>query len=324
MMPHFVVIIAPETDAHAQVVAKRLEALDSQAIILDSALYPSQWRLTVGLSNNEPLDFTLEHDGIVLRKDEIAGVWWRRPRRYIAPDSVSESHFRQFIVSESSQAFQGWLHCLGNKVINPISADSIASYKILQLQSAAEVGLRIPKTLATNSPERVKPFCEANGNSTVFKPFTGTAWRFTGTQRLTEDAILHLDCVAYAPVIFQEEVKKIADIRVNIIDEEVFAITIRSKHRTPPLDWRMDPDCDHAPHKLPQEVESALRILIRKLGLRFGACDLALTQEGDYVFFEVNPGGQWLFAEITTGQELSWAFARALLKAPAKTILQGD
>ena len=46
-----------------------------------------------------------------------------------------------------------------------------------------------------------------------------------------------------------------------------------------------------------------------KLRLRFGECDLALTEGRDYVFFEVNPGGQWLFAEIMT----SVALARALL-----------
>ena len=50
------------------------------------------------------------------------------------------------------------------------------------------------------------------------------------------------------------------------------------------------------------------------LGLRFAACDLALTEEGEYVFFEANTGGQWLFAEIMADQEISWAFARALLR----------
>lgn len=50
-----------------------------------------------------------------------------------------------------------------------------------------------------------------------------------------------------------------------------------------------------------------------KLKLRFAACDLALCEDGEYVFFEANSGGQWLFAEIMVGQEISRAFARALL-----------
>lgn len=42
---------------------------------------------------------------------------------------------------------------------------------------------------------------------------------------------------------------------------------------------------------------------------------MGLTDDDEYVFFEVNPGGQWLFAEIMTGQEMSWSVARPLLGA---------
>jgi hypothetical protein len=319
-MSNSVIIISSEADVHAQVVTKRLEALGSRAIILDSAFYPSQWRLTGGLSNNTSFHFTLEHNGTVLNENEVAGVWWRRPRRYIPPDSVGELHLRQFIVNESRQAFEGWLHCLGNKVINPISADVAAGHKFLQLQCAAEVGLRIPKTLVTNSPERVMSFHEDTRNNTVFKQFTGIDWQFIGTQRLTKDALRHLDCVTACPVIFQEEIKKVADIRVNIVDGKAFPVIIQCKRSDTTLDWRIDQDRDYAPYKLSEDVENALIALMCRLGLRFGACDLALTDEGEYVFFEVNPQGQWLFAEIMTGQELSVAFARALLNAPEKTI----
>jgi hypothetical protein len=308
-----VVIIAPEADAHAQVVAKRLEALGGRGVILDSALFPSQWRLTMRLSNDAPVRYVLQRDEMALDEDDVAGVWWRRPRQHLAPGPVAESHLRQFIVQEAREAFEGWLHCLGNKVINPIDADLAGAHKLLQLQHAVSVGLRIPETLATNVPEAVEPFCESIGRSTVFKPFTGADWQFIGTQRLAQDSIGHLDCVAYSPVIFQEEVEKVADVRVNIIDGNVFPVIIRSKRGDTPLDWRIDPDREYSSHELPRDVESALVTLVTRLGLRFGACDLALTKEGEYVFFEVNPGGQWLFAEIMTGQELSWAFARALL-----------
>jgi hypothetical protein len=117
-------------------------------------------------------------------------------------------------------------------------------------------------------------------------------------------------------VIFQEEIKKMADIRVNIIDKQIFAVIIQSKRLNGALDWRIDPDRDYTIHQLPRKIQSALSNLIHRLGLRFGACDLALTENGEYIFFEVNPGGQWFFAEISTGQELSWAFARSLLNSP--------
>lgn len=307
-------IVAPRDDPHACVVAKRLEALGAEAIMLDSACFPSEASLSLRTANGAPERFVLEGGQFALDEQRLAGVWWRRPRRHLAASDVAEAHLRQFISTESRAAFEGWLHCLGDRVINPIAAEHAASYKLFQLQCAAALGLRIPRSLATNSPAQALAFSEENDGQTVFKPFTAANWQLIATSRLGEDARAHLDAVAYAPVIFQEEIRKVADIRVNLLDGQVFALLIRGRREDAPLDWRVDPDREYVPHELPPAVERALLALMDRLGLRFAACDLALTDDGDYVFFEANTGGQWLFAEIMTGQEISWAFARALLR----------
>jgi glutathione synthase/RimK-type ligase-like ATP-grasp enzyme len=48
------------------------------------------------------------------------------------------------------------------------------------------------------------------------------------------------------------------------------------------------------------------------LGLVYAAIDLRLTPDGDHVFLEVNPAGQWLFIEQATGQPISEAIAGVL------------
>jgi glutathione synthase/RimK-type ligase-like ATP-grasp enzyme len=50
-------------------------------------------------------------------------------------------------------------------------------------------------------------------------------------------------------------------------------------------------------HQLPQEVESQCVHLTRALGLAFGAIDLILTPQGEYVFLEINPNGQWAWLQ---------------------------
>jgi D-alanine-D-alanine ligase-like ATP-grasp enzyme len=36
---------------------------------------------------------------------------------------------------------------------------------------------------------------------------------------------------------------------------------------------------------------------MRRLGLTFGALDFVMTADGDLVFLEVNPNGQWLWLD---------------------------
>jgi hypothetical protein len=131
---------------------------------------------------------------------------------------------------------------------------------------------------------------------------------------VSNDAFGHLDAVSYAPVLFQEEIRKCADIRVNILDGQVFATLIKPVTEGAPIDWRVDRDREFQTHSLPEAVTASLLALMVKLELRFAACDLALSEDGEYVFFEANTGGQWLFAEIMVGQDISRAFARALLR----------
>jgi len=54
---------------------------------------------------------------------------------------------------------------------------------------------------------------------------------------------------------------------------------------------------------------------MRRLGLEYGAIDLRLTPEGQYVFLEINPAGQFLWIELATGQKIADAIAGHLSTA---------
>jgi glutathione synthase/RimK-type ligase-like ATP-grasp enzyme len=63
---------------------------------------------------------------------------------------------------------------------------------------------------------------------------------------------------------------------------------------------------------LPQAVADGLRALMSRLGLAYGAIDLRRRSDGEHVFLEVNPAGQWLFVEERTGQPITEQVAAAL------------
>jgi glutathione synthase/RimK-type ligase-like ATP-grasp enzyme len=71
------------------------------------------------------------------------------------------------------------------------------------------------------------------------------------------------------------------------------------------------------PTELPRALEGALLELMRRLGLVYGAIDLRRRADGEYLFFEVNPAGQWLFVEQRTGQPIADAVAAELMRLEA-------
>ena len=68
-------------------------------------------------------------------------------------------------------------------------------------------------------------------------------------------------------------------------------------------------------HVLPDDVLDKLRQLMSILRLVYGAIDMRLTPDGEYVFLEVNPAGQWQFVEERTAQPITDALASYLLRS---------
>jgi D-alanine-D-alanine ligase-like ATP-grasp enzyme len=75
---------------------------------------------------------------------------------------------------------------------------------------------------------------------------------------------------------------------------------------------RLNLNAKHVAHDLPDDVADKLRALMRRLGLAYGAIDLRLTEDGRYVFLEINPAGQFLYVEEQTGQPITAALAARL------------
>ena len=56
----------------------------------------------------------------------------------------------------------------------------------------------------------------------------------------------------------------------------------------------------------------SLRALVRALGLVYGAADLIRTPDGEHVFLELNPGGEWGMLELALELPIAAALARSL------------
>lgn len=307
-----VIILAPPDDVHARTVGWEIEQRGGEAIILDTADFPTQWRLS--LPAHPSPDFTLTlADGRRIDGHSVSGLWWRRVSAHRIPDEVADRKHRDFCRDESRALLDGWAYALGNRVMNPLAAELAARRKPYQLVMAARMKLDVPATCVTNDPADAAAFNNEWPDGAIYKVLTGTSFQFTETRAMGDAERKTFDLVRLAPVIFQQRIDGGPDVRVTIVDDRVFAAELNPKHPEARLDWRLDMTVEAEPHALPEDVADRLRAYQRAMGLRYGAYDLRRAANGRYVFFEVNPGGQFLFVEIQARHGISAAIAEALL-----------
>src|SRR5262249_6133530 len=200
--------------------------------------------------------------------------------------------------------------------------------KLHQLSVAARCGFTLPRTLVTNSPERFLDFYEACGGNLISKravnlaPMVGGVATRPYTVSMRRRDAADARAIRHAPVIFQEKVPKRVEVRVTVVGSRVFAAEIQSQGSYRQVtDWRHYPELGqsrfYAPHRLPAAVEQRCRDVVAALGLSFGAIDLILTPDGEYVFLEVNINGQWAYIEDMLGLPISDAIAELLINGHA-------
>jgi glutathione synthase/RimK-type ligase-like ATP-grasp enzyme len=181
----------------------------------------------------------------------------------------------------------------------------LAEFKPYQLEVAAGIGIPIPRTIVTNDPVSIRrAFGEFAGM--IVKP-TRTGYFVSNgveqsiyTSQVLKEYLEELESARFSPAIYQELIPKRHDIRVTIVGTDIFAAAIDSQaDLTANIDWRRtdDPALTHFRHELPQALKELLLRFMGQLQLTFGAIDLVQKPNGEYIFLEVNPSGQWLWID---------------------------
>jgi hypothetical protein len=303
-----IVVISHPADVHAAAVLDRLSAGGHEAVLLDYAGFPHEQTLTLDYADPAAPEVRVtDAAGRTTGLTGATAVWWRRPQL----DDVTDPAARGFAYGEWQEALGGLHALLRCPWMNPPALDAAASHKTTQLRLAHVLGLRVPRTLITSDPDQARAFVERIGlGSTIYKIFSATEQVWRETRRLRAADLDLLDTVRLAPVIFQEFVPAVADVRVTVVDGTLFPLAIDSSATGYDTDFRLGmADARLSATTLPEGVADRLRRLVDRLGLVYGAIDLRLTPEGEHVFLEINPAGEFLFAEHGGGLPITDAVA---------------
>lgn len=314
-MTKTILIISEPRDIHALVVKKSIETdFGYRCQILNFADLAGTLKILVQPGGNDAWRLGLNHADLDCAN--LEGLWVRRTFFPRPPERMSEQD-KNISKADSREALVGLMFGLervGIRMINPLSAEQRSSNKILQLQSASKCGMRIPKTTVTNDPKEVQRFSEelaAAGKKTSFKGFKSPPDRMIANQMLTADQMQQLHLLQYSPAIFQEYIEG-GDARVTVVGNQIFPARVIAEIPEAAVDWRLQPGTPIERLDLPHGLAEKILLLMKDLGLVYGAMDFKITPEGEFVFLEVNPGGQFLFVEVHTGHEISKAIAGVL------------
>lgn len=303
--PSTVVILAADDDPTADRVAVELTSRGTPVVRVDTADFPTQLRLTACFSNALPqwmgslTGTTNSGRKIRVALDEVRSIYYRHPTQFRLPEGMSEPE-RIFTYNEARRGFGGTLQALDCLWINDPVCAAAAEYKPVQLQAAAAAGLTVPETIVTNDGHQAYTWASEQERSIIYKP-VGGVWhpedsqiKIIYTSQVDDLASLRDGSVELTAHLFQEWIDKAYEARAMVVGDEVYTVAIFADSDAAHIDWRADYDAHrYEVIELPMAVREGLVRLHRRLGLTFGACDLAVTPTGEWVFFEVNPAGQW-------------------------------
>lgn len=252
---------------------------------------------------------------------EITSVWYRvAGLTYNKPTNEPYWLFNRLSREESVRYLFGILDnafWLPNPYVLPK-----AENKMFQLEVAKRVGLEIPETLISSSPDDVLAFRELVGDMVV-KPLVkqvvpGDEGKIKAffTTRIAKESFVSFSLLPHSPAIFQKEIVRRFDLRVIVVGDKVFALEIHQVGKKKGgVDYRVNvnEDLEFYPHGLPDEIAHKCVDLIKGLGLSMGAIDLINDLEGRYIFLENNAQGSWKFVEEHGGYEISKAIAELLV-----------
>jgi len=319
-----VMIVSTVGDAHARAVMAALQTQGAAVELLDLTNFPSQLALTMAFEDGRRRFKLSRTGGGTLDLDSIHAVWWRRPQGFGVPDSLADPDHRRYALSEAATAFDGLYQSMNALWVNEPARDVVAGHKPYQLALAQQLGLSIPITLMTNDPDEARAFWQLYPGEVIYKQFKALPATWRETRKLREEETALLDSVRMAPVIFQRFVDAVADVRVTVIGDEIFSASTDPREGAYPVDFRYNPELKWQRHPLPSAIEDRLRMLMGRLGLEYGAIDLRLTPEGEYVFLEINPAGQFLWVEMETGLKITDALAAHLIKGQSTRAVPGE
>jgi len=306
-----VLIITQELDLHADHLVQALGKRGVGVLRFHTKDFPLQATINMKVGRSGAPSIRIACGSGTIEADRVRSVWFRRPD-LCELDPALTGDERAFAAKECEQTIHGLYRMVEGLWVNRPDNVLAARSKLVQLRKAAELGLRVPDTLITNDPAEFVGFFESHSGNVITKiQHQGllSVEKSLGlyTTVVPRSSLEKASLIRRSPCLFQEHVAKEFELRVTIIGRRVFAAALESQKTSDgKTDWRQAAieTIPHRPYALPREIEHKLLRMTEDFGLNYGAVDMIVTPQGEHVFLEINPNGQFGWLDEMAGLPL--------------------
>ncbi len=333
-MPSTVLVITNDHDEHADAVIKEFDRRAVPAFRFHPDEFPDSCRLTMEVRDGR-IDGEIRnaHDRVAFH--DICAAWYRRSRATFAPlpsMNLLYGDLENFVRVQSSATLTALFGSLQTLWVGQPFKLRRAEVKALQLAEASKAGLLTPATLISNDRERAAGFVKTLGDTNcAIKPLIATRVDCAEGARLPLTTTLPrghaLDSVAGSPTIFQPYVEKAYELRCVVMGDKIVTAKLNSQDKeSARKDWRAavveegGRDVEYEAFDLPEPVQAALHRMMRSFEINFASIDMIVTPEGEFVFLDLNPNGQWLWLEEELGLPLVANMADLLMTEYSRAV----
>src|SRR5438067_761830 len=316
-MPATVLIITNELDEHADAVVVELNKRNIPVFRFHPDDFPRACSISIEIQDGR-IEGEISNEYRTVAFKDICAAWYRRAQNlFTESTSLTSTKIDNYVKAQSTSTLTTLCHGLQTFWVCHPHKLRRADIKALQLAEASKAGLKTPHTLISNDPAKAAAFIDQLGETEcAIKPLIPLGVKNEEGYRLPLTTILPkghpLDSVALAPNIYQPYIHKAAELRCVVIGQNIFSVKINSQaNESTRRDWRGG-DCPLEIFALPEDVEAAILRLMDSFGINFASLDMILTPEGECVFLELNPNGQWLWLEEELGFPLVESMADLL------------
>ncbi|MFD3163834.1 hypothetical protein [Herpetosiphon sp. NSE202] len=326
------------TDTTVVSVRELLEAQGQEVVVLSQEVMEqnASFRINRAADGTAQAILRLAEREINFATDVSAAWIWRswRPEPLLERyQQLAKQHDEwNFFSGEWGALYKGIvlaIKCHNIFCINPPPFHDAFEEKCAQLWVAADVGFNIPDTLFTAHLPYAQDFYEQHADSIIYKPFRPFFKMIPAkdeepskiakllTNRVSKQHFSNARNAVPTPGIFQPYVDKAFELRIVVVGREIFACSIHSQSSERAReDWRRYdiPNTPHQVYALPDDLAAKVRNYMDRLQLVFGSIDMIVTPEGEHIFLEINPNGQFDWIARLTGMPIYEHFA-AMLQA---------